>query len=425
MAERDRARIDVLIIGGFGRVGLPLGITLADAGFRVLLHDVDASKRPLIEAGRMPFIEHEAEPMLQRVIGKTLRVAQGLADVAKAETVIITIGTPVDQHLNPMLKPMLELAEAMGAHLRDGQTVILRSTVFPGTTQRLQERFARRGLRVHLAYCPERIVQGEAIRELRTLTQIVSGCTEPAVLRAEALFQRLGVSTIRVTVQEAELAKLFSNAWRYIQFATANQFYMMATEQGADYARIYHAMTHRYERARDIPRPGFAAGPCLLKDTLQLAAFQDNQFPLGHAAMMVNEGLPRFLVRYLTETRRLTLAGARVGVLGMAFKANIDDTRDSLSYKLAKILRFHGAEVVCSDEHVQDPAFVSKETLIATCPIVIVGVPHAAYRQLAVPADTELLDLWGMLRERPAKAAAAPKGRPRARRREPVTAQGR
>ncbi len=425
MAERNRARFDVIIIGGFGHVGLPLGITLADAGVRVLLYDVDAAKRPLIEAGRMPFIEHDAEPILKRVIGKTLHVADRLADVARAETVIITIGTPVDGYLNPVLRPMFELAEAMAAHLRNGQTVILRSTVFPGTSERLQERFTRRGLRVGLAYCPERIVQGYAIRELRTLTQIVSGCTEPAALRADALFRRLGVSTIRVTVQEAELAKLFSNAWRYIQFATANQFYMMATEQGADYARIYQAMTHQYARAQDIPRPGFAAGPCLLKDTLQLAAFQENQFPLGHAAMMVNEGLPHFLVRYLTEMRELALTGTRVGILGMAFKADIDDIRDALSYKLAKILRFHGAEVVCSDEHVKDPAFVTKETLIATCPIVIVGVPHAAYRHLAVPEETELLDLWSAIRERPKRAPAASTGRRRARRREPAMAGGR
>ena len=405
---------DVIIVGGFGHVGLPLGVTLADAGVQVLLHDVDTAKRALIEAGKMPFLEHDAEPILTRVIGKTLHVASGLADVANAETVIITIGTPVDEHLNPVLTPMFELAEAMCAYLRDGQTVILRSTVFPGTSERLQELFARRGLRVGLAYCPERIVQGYAIRELRTLTQIVSGCTESAVRCADALFRQLGVSTIRVTVQEAELAKLFSNAWRYIQFATANQFYMMATEQGADYARIYHAMTHQYERARDIPRPGFTAGPCLLKDTLQLAAFQDNQFPLGHAAMMVNEGLPQFLVRYLKEMRRLTLKGTRVGILGMAFKADTDDIRDALSYKLAKILRLHGAEVVCSDEYVRNESFVPAATVIETCPVVIVGVPHRAYRNLAVPPQTHLVDLWGIIQHRVTRPSA---GTPPTRRR--------
>jgi UDP-N-acetyl-D-mannosaminuronic acid dehydrogenase len=250
---------------------------------------------------------------------------------------------------------------------------------------------------VHLAYCPERIVQGFAMRELRKLTQIVSGCTDEAVVAARELFEALGVTTITVAVGEAELAKLFSNAWRYIQFAIANQFFMIATEYGADYDRIYHAMTHQYERARDIPRPGFAAGPCLLKDTLQLAAFYDNHFQLGHAAMMINEGLPSFLVNHLKEVRGVNLLGARVGVLGMTFKADIDDVRDALSYKLVKILTFHGAQVVCSDEYVRDPSFVSKEEIVASCPTVIVGVPHAAYRTLSMPAGTCVVDLWNVL----------------------------
>jgi UDP-N-acetyl-D-mannosaminuronic acid dehydrogenase len=159
-------------------------------------------------------------------------------------------------------------------------------------------------------------------------------------------------------------------------------------------------MTCNYERAQDFPRPGFAAGPCLLKDTLQLAAFHGNNFQLGHAAMMVNEGLPNFLVNNLRQDLKLELAGLRVGILGMAFKADIDDIRDSLSYKLAKVLRFHGAEVSCSDEFVRDPVFVSKEQLVAACPVIIVGVPHSAYRELAVPPTTHLVDLWGVTRSR-------------------------
>jgi UDP-N-acetyl-D-mannosaminuronic acid dehydrogenase len=264
----------------------------------------------------------------------------------------------------------------------------------------LHEFLRGRGLDIHLAYCPERIVQGYAIRELRKLPQLISGFSDVGLRCAEELFRRLGVQTISVTVQEAELAKLFSNAWRYIQFAIANQFYMIATGQGADYDRIYHAMTCNYERAQDFPRPGFAAGPCLLKDTLQLAAFHGNNFQLGHAAMMVNEGLPNFLVNNLRQDLKLELAGLRVGILGMAFKADIDDIRDSLSYKLAKVLRFHGAEVSCSDEFVRDPVFVSKEQLVAACPVIIVGVPHSAYRELAVPPTTHLVDLWGVTRSR-------------------------
>jgi len=390
------SRFDAVIVGGFGHVGLPLGLVFADVGLQVGLYDIDREKRRTIEAGRMPFIERDAEPLLRRVLGETLHVVDDLAAIGRSEYVVITIGTPVDEYLNPKVRPVLALADELVPHLTAGHRIVLRSTVYPGTSKSLSDLLRRRGRDVHVAYCPERIVQGYAVRELRKLPQIISGFTPEAVASSRALFERLGVETLEVSVAEAELAKLFSNAWRYLQFAAANQFYMIATDHGVDYARVYEAMTANYGRAQDLPRPGFAAGPCLLKDTLQLAAAYRNNFLLGHAAMMVNEGLPDFVVRRLVEHDGIDLNGARVGILGMAFKADIDDIRDSLSYKLAKILRFHGATVVCSDEYVDDPAFVKKEDLLASCPIVVVGVPHAAYRGLVVPAATHLVDLWGV-----------------------------
>jgi len=393
-------RYDVLIIGGFGHVGLPLGIALANAGLRVALYDKDVDKRPAIQAGRMPFLEHDAEPILKKVLGKTLHIAESLADVAKSESVIITIGTPIDEYLNPKLRPLLELAEQLLSCLRSGQCILLRSTVCPGTSECLQEFFKRHGCQIHLSYCPERIVQGHAIRELQKLPQIISGFSEEAVRCAEHLFKRLGVETIVVKVQEAELTKLFSNAWRYIQFAITNQFYMIATEYGADYERIYQAMTHNYERAQSFPKPGFAAGPCLLKDTLQLAAAYGNHFQLGNVAMMINEGLPNYVVGHLIKSQQVNLTGKHVGILGMAFKADSDDIRDSLSYKLVKVLKFHGAHVVCSDEYVKDATFVRKEQLLKICSIIIVGVPHFAYRELVFPPDKLVVDLWGVVPSR-------------------------
>lgn len=394
-------RYDVIIIGGFGHVGLPLGILLASTGLRVALYDRDVSKCSTILAGQMPFIEDGAEPILKEVIGKTLFISEALSDVSHSGLVVITVGTPIDEYLSPKVKPLLELAEQLIQYLRPQQCVILRSTVCPGTSYCLNEFLQRKTSQLHLAYCPERIVQGHAVRELRKLPQIISGFTESAVRCAEDLFKRLGIETIQATVQEAELAKLFSNAWRYIQFAITNQFYMIATEHGADYERIYHAMTHNYERAQSFPQPGFAAGPCLLKDTLQLAAAYGSHFQLGQAAMMINEGLPNFIVNHLQHALKLNLADKRVGILGMAFKADSDDIRDALSYKLAKILKFQGASVICSDEYVKGPTFVTKEELVGTCPIVIVGVPHSIYKELTVPEDVHLVDLWGVIQSNP------------------------
>ncbi len=209
------------------------------------------------------------------------------------------------------------------------------------------------------------------------------------------LFSIIAAKVIPVTMEEAELAKLFSNAWRYIQFAVANQFFMIAHDFEVDCNRVRQAMIEGYGRSASLPTAGFAAGPCLLKDTMQLAAFNTNNFTLSHAAMMVNEGLPGFIVE--RPRQRYDLGRTRVGILGMAFKADIDDIRDSLSYKLGKILRFHGAHVLYSDEFSTDPTFIPKEELAASSDVVIVGVPRSAYRGLRIPPGIELVDVWGII----------------------------
>ena len=386
---------DVLIIGGYGHVGLPLGIAFADAGLQVALYDLNVEAGKTIEQGKMPFLEHDAEPVLKRVIGTSLHLVDDLSAVSRSKSIIITIGTPVDEYLNPKLLPILDLADDLKPHLHPGHHLILRSTIFPGTTQRIDEHFAQAGIRVDLSFCPERIVQGYAIRELGHLPQIVSGLTPAAVEKSRQLFDRLGVSSIDVSVIDAELTKLFSNAYRYIQFATANQFFMIAEENGADFEKIRYAMTYGYQRASEFPGAGFAAGPCLLKDTMQLSAFYKNDFMLGHAAMLVNEGLPSFVVNQLCQ--RHDLKNETVGILGMAFKGNVDDIRDSLSFKLAKLLRFQGAEVLCSDEFAEAPSFVSREELLARSSIVVIGAPHRQYREMSVPEGVDLVDIWNVV----------------------------
>jgi UDP-N-acetyl-D-mannosaminuronic acid dehydrogenase len=206
-----------------------------------------------------------------------------------------------------------------------------------------------------------------------------------------------------MTPLEAEFAKLVCNAFRYMQFAATNQLYMIVESAGLDYCELLSKMKRGYPRMESIPGPGFAAGPCLMKDTMQLFAFQKHNFVLGQMATTINEGLPNFLVEQLA--RRFDLRKTRVGILGMAFKAESDDIRDSLSYKLRKLLRFHGARVYYSDEYVKDPTFVDKQTLVRNSDVIIVGVPHIAYRSLQLPADKQIVDLWSTLANR--KTASA------------------
>ena len=243
-----------------------------------------------------------------------------------------------------------------------------------------------------VAYCPERIAEGQAIKELMSLPQIVGARSDRAFLRASNLFNSLSGKTLRSTPEEAELAKLFTNAWRYLKFAAANQFFMMANDFNVDYEKVRQVISTDYPRAYDLPSAGFAAGPCLFKDTMQLSALVQQNFPLGHAAMMVNEGTPGYIVSRLE--RRFDLSKMTVGILGMAFKANIDDTRSSLAYKLRKLLMFKCADVLISDPYVRDYRLVSQSEVLKSADVIIIGAPHAVYSEL--DSEKEIIDIWGI-----------------------------
>jgi UDP-N-acetyl-D-mannosaminuronic acid dehydrogenase len=383
---------DLCIVGGLGHVGLPLGLSLAQAGQRVVLYDINEAGAAAVSAGHMPFVESGADEVLADVLGRTLFVSTDRAVIGHSHFVVIVIGTPVDEHLNPRFSIFQKFFDTIIDLISDDQHIILRSTAFPGATTRIKDHLQARGKRTRVSFCPERIAQGQAMKELHSLPQIVASFDEEGLAEAAALFRLLTDDIVVLTPTEAELAKLFTNAWRYIQFAIANQFYQVACQQGLDFYRIHGAITHNYPRAASFPTAGFTAGPCLFKDTMQLAACSTNNFFLGHAAMLVNEGLPNFIVQKLKERGPLT--DKVVGVLGMAFKADIDDRRESLAYKLKKVLETEARQVLCSDCYIEEAGFVPASELVATAEIVIVAAPHREYADLAFPGRTMVVDVW-------------------------------
>jgi UDP-N-acetyl-D-mannosaminuronic acid dehydrogenase len=305
---------------------------------------------------------------------------------------MVVVGTPVDEHLNPDIGAVPRALERCIDHLRDGQLVILRSTVHPGVTALTERLLQRHGLDIDVAFCPERIAEGHAMTELFELPQIVSARGERAMHRASSFFSVLTDRIVALQPEEAELAKLFTNTWRYIKFATANQFWMMANDAGLDFERIRHAIRFEYPRAADIPGPGFAAGPCLLKDTMQLAAFNNNNFVIGHTAMLINEGLPLYVVSRLEQS--FDLSKLTVGVLGMAFKGGSDDPRESLAYKLRKILMLKANETLCTDPYIDDPRFLPLAEVLDRADVLVIAAPHPEYRDLST--DKPVADMWGI-----------------------------
>lgn len=384
---------DVAILGGFGHVGLPFGIALAETGKRVVLIDINQKAYDVICRGQMPFMEEGGEERLKSVINRKLYLSLDQTSVSGAHYVVVVLGTPVDEHLNPNFTGLVKFFRNLAPLLSDDQHVILRSTVYPGATAQIKRLFEESDMNTAVSFCPERILQGKALKELRSLPQLVGAFDDSSKSDAANLFHELTQTIIPLTPFEAELAKLFTNSFRYIQFAIANQFYQICADNSVDFYKIYHAATADYPRMKSWPAAGFAAGPCLFKDTMQLASFCNNNFFLGHSAMLVNEGLPNFIVTRLKT--QFSLADKTVAILGMAFKADIDDPRESLSYKLRKLLIIESKNVMCSDPFIHDPNFVTGEEAVQKADIIIIGAPHSTYKNLEIDFKSKMVvDIW-------------------------------
>jgi UDP-N-acetyl-D-mannosaminuronic acid dehydrogenase len=388
---------DVVVIGGGGHVGLPLAIALADRGASVIIYDLSESAVDLINAGTMPFSEPGAAPLLRKSLDAgRLFATMDASSVSRARNMVVVIGTPVDEHLNPDPNAIPKALDGCSPYFRDGQLLVLRSTVYPGVTALVERMIAGLDRDIPVAFCPERIAEHKAMTELFALPQIVSSSSAVGRQRAAELFGLLTDKIVHLEPEEAELAKLFTNTWRYIKFAAANQFYMMANDRGLDFERIRAGLTDGYPRAQDMPGPGLAAGPCLLKDTMQLAAFSDNRFSLGHSAMLINEGLPLYIVSQLEK--RFDLSGLTVGILGMSFKAESDDIRSSLSYKLRRVLKFKAKAVLGTDPYVTeetDDTLLPLDFVLAKADILIIATPHPEYR--SIETQKPVADVWNLL----------------------------
>src|ERR1700722_574629 len=317
-------RFDLCVIGGCGHVGRPLSIAFALRGKRVAVFDIDRDASSRVGRGEMPFIEQGGERDLRAALASgRLEVGSSPDVIKESDAVVLVVATPIDSHMSPSFKAIDDVLASYRSQFHDGQLLILRSTLYPGTSARVARWFDENGLKVDVAVCPERVSQGQGLVEIFSLPQIISSFSDKGLTRVRELFSVLTEDLVEMKPVEAELTKLFTNAWRYIKFAVANQYYMIASEMGADFDAIYNGITHNYPRASDLPGPGFAAGPCLFKDTMQLASYSKNQFWIGHAAMLVNEGLPQYVVGALRRSVG-DLRGKAIGILGMAFKAEVD-----------------------------------------------------------------------------------------------------
>jgi len=382
----------ISIIGGAGHVGFPLGLVLSSKNLNVNLIDKNVEFLRKIKSGRSPFLEEGSDKLLKSVLKKKkINNSTNLKDVQNSKYIIVCIGTPVSTKLNPKLYSFLNFFKQLKKYLKKDHIVIIRSSVYPGITKKIYEIIKDKCK--NLSYCPERIVQGQAIKELPNLPQLICGFSVSSKKESMFLFKKICKKIIFTEILEAELVKLFSNAYRYIHFSISNQFYMICKKENLDFEKIRKIMRDGYSRNTNIPKSGFSAGPCLLKDTMQLSSFYNHKLPLGHSAMKINHNMPKFIVNELEK--KYNLKTKTIGLLGLAFKAETDDIRDSLAIDLKKILEKKKIKTLVSDEYYKSKDNINKNVLIKRSDIIILSTPHKIYKKLKIKKNKILIDIWG------------------------------
>ena len=374
--------LDVAIIG-CGRVGLPLALAFADQGLETLGVDTDPDRLAAVIEGRMPFEEPGAQEVLDRVsASERIAWTSRVTDAAAAEAIVITIGTPSFAHVEIDLRQIQAVLDDLLPVLRNGQLLVLRSTVAPGTTDFVagylkKHRGMVAGKEIFVAHVPERIAAGRFFEEIGTLPCIVGGVGERSGDEAAALFERLGAPVVQTTPVNAELAKIWTNILRYTMFALPNRLMVECDQYDANVFEVIDLINTDYPRG-GMALPGMTAGTCLRKD---FAFSEERSSAPGMllAVSRVNESVPLFLVDGL-ERRLGGLEGKKVAVLGLAFKADTDDERDSLSHKLIRLLERELADVAVHDPHVSSPT-ASFDEAVLDADAVVIAPDHAEFRQ--------------------------------------------
>jgi UDP-N-acetyl-D-mannosaminuronic acid dehydrogenase len=389
----------ISVIGGAGHVGLPLCLVLANCNYHVYGIDTDNVKNEIIMSGKLPFIEEQGEVYLGKALDKNkLLMTSDASKIKESDIVIIVLGTPTDENLNPRISPLTQMINSNKKFLKKGQLIILRSTVTPGTTEIIKHLLEEDlnyviGKDIFLVYAPERVFQGKAINELQTLPQLIGAYDDKSYELAEKFFSTfLKDKCLRMTPTEAEIGKLITNMARYVEFAVANEFYLIADQFGVNINKIIDSCSYNYPRL-NIPRPGpNVGGPCLYKDgwfLLERLPFHG----IISTAFRVNEGMTMQIVLKLCQVPHIK----KVAILGLTYKAGSDDIRNSLSFKLKKQLE-HTHNLILIDPHLTGYKDIER---IRGSDAVVLMTPHEEFSNLEplmdLVANEECLyvDIWG------------------------------
>jgi UDP-N-acetyl-D-mannosaminuronic acid dehydrogenase len=386
---------------GLGRVGLPLALSFAARGLQV----IGVERQPVIldqvAGGRMPFSETGTQELLERVLAEgRLELTNIATDAARADHIVLTLGTPAHVHIEIDVSQIRQVLDDLLPVLREGHSVILRSTVAPGTTEWVagyieQRRGFRVGEDLFVSHVPERIAQNHFLEEIATLPCIVGGVGESSGARAAKLFEVFGTEIVETTPVQAELAKIWTNILRYTQFALPNLLMMESEQYGANVFEVIDLINHDYPRG-GMAAPGMTAGACLRKD-FTFSEERSNAPGMLLAVSRVHESMPLFLVNGLKDRLGGSVRDRKVAVLGLTFKRDSDDLRDSLSYKLIRLLERELAHVARHDPHAPEES-EPLETALENADAVVLATNHSAFHGIGrdLPPGALLVDPWNV-----------------------------
>jgi UDP-N-acetyl-D-mannosaminuronic acid dehydrogenase len=394
---------DVSVIG-LGRVGLPLALSFADRGLSVIGIDVDEDRLAAVREGRMPFQENGGQEVMDRVHASgRLSVSSRVPDAAQARHIVITIGTPSFSHIEIDMRDIRSALDDLLPVLEPGHSLVLRSTIAPNTTEFVagyleKKRGLQIGTEVFVSHAPERIAAGRFFEEIDALPQIIGGVGERSGEVCAELFEVFDAEVVQTTPVQAELAKIWTNILRYATFALPNLLMMDCEQYDANVFEVIDLINENYPRG-GMKMPGLTAGTCLRKD-FTFSEERSSAPGMLLAVSRVNESVPRFLVEGI-KRRKGALSGRKIAVLGLAFKADTDDERDSLAHKLIRLLERELADVAVHDPIVPTPT-QSFEEAVRDADAVVVAANHSVFcgperlREICALAgdDALIVDPW-------------------------------
>jgi UDP-N-acetyl-D-mannosaminuronic acid dehydrogenase len=384
---------------GLGRIGLPLALSFADRGLEVTGVDKAPQVLESIASGRMPFEEPGSQGLLARVLATgRLKLTDRIEDAAGCEQIVLTLGTPAFSHIEIDISDIRTVTDNLLPLLREGHSLILRSTVAPGTTDWLAGYVAQRrgftpGEDVFVSHVPERIAASRFLEEIDTLPCIVGGVGEGSGAKAAELFEVFGTEIVQTTPVQAELAKIWANILRYTNFALPNLLMMNCEQYGANVFEVIDLINRDYPRG-GIALPGLTAGICLRKD-FTFSEERSSAPGMLLAVSRVHETVPLFLVEGLKRRLGGSLRDRKVAVLGLTFKRDSDDARDSLSYKLIRLLERELAHVSRHDPYLAAES-EPLDTALAGADAVVIATNHSAYDRVLpqIPKGALVVDPW-------------------------------